>query len=216
MNFLAHIHLSGSDAALMTGNYLGDFVRKKKLVLSDDSEKNEKVLKGMSLHRCIDRYTDGHPLVKQVQKYFIPEFGKYASVLSDLYFDYLLCNYWSSFSKVPLKEFTDRTMLSLDQHKDFFNVHATQFYGYMHRNDILMNYGRKEIMEMVLMGISNRRLKGKLNLANSMHTFERHEEEITDYFIKFYPDLINRGKDFIEHSGMDSDIIYGQIVRPFP
>ncbi len=202
MNFLAHLHLSGDIAPVMTGNYLGDFVRKKELILSDDNSINEQVLKGMDLHKCIDLYTDSHPLVKKVQQIFIPEFGKYASVLSDLYFDYLLCNCWSEFSTIPLKEFAKNSYLFLENHKSYFNERASQFYGYMYSNNLLENYGRLEVMERVLVGISNRRVRGGINLALSISLFEEHEDEIRGYFIKFYPDLLGRGNEFLRHNGL--------------
>ncbi len=200
MNFLAHLHLSGENTAVMTGNYLGDFVRKKELLLTSDQQVNNYIITGMELHKCIDLYTDAHPLVKQVQKIFMPEFGKYASVLSDLYFDYLLCNHWASFSEISLKEFAHKAYRSLELHQSYFNDRARGFYGYMYSNNLLENYGRLEAMERVLLGISNRRVGGKINLARSIQLFIDNEERIREYFIKFYPDLMDRGKVFLQHN----------------
>ncbi len=204
MNFLAHLHLSGDNSAVMTGNFLGDFIRMKELTLSEDNVQNRNIIKGMRLHKCIDLYTDSHPLVKQVQKIFIPKFGKYASVLSDLYFDYLLCNHWQLFSSISLKEFSNSAYENLDVNRKFFNGHASRFYGYMYANNLLVNYGSLEGMKMVLNGISNRRVSSNINLALSIEVFQEHESAIRDYFIKFYPDLLGRGKEFLEHT----DLVY--------
>ncbi len=187
----------------MTGNYLGDFVRNKELILSENTELNAQIFAGMELHKAIDLYTDSHPLVKQVQKIFTPQFGKYATVLSDLYFDYLLCNYWTEFSNIPLTEFSNKAYRSLDLHKNYFNDRAQGFYGYMYANNLLENYGKLEVMEMVLLGISNRRVGGKMNLALSIEVFLANESKIRDYFIKFYPDLIGRGNEFLDHNDLN-------------
>ena len=61
MNTLAHLHLSGDDPELILGNFIGDSVRGDEF-----SQLDERVQAGVMLHRKIDRFTDKHPVFRQV------------------------------------------------------------------------------------------------------------------------------------------------------
>ncbi len=60
MNFLAHLYLSADDPEIQLGNFIGDFVRGRDL----SSRFSPGIVKGISLHREIDEFTDRHPIVK--------------------------------------------------------------------------------------------------------------------------------------------------------
>ena len=90
MNFLAHVFLSRHDRELMLGNFLGDLIRPAELPTLD-----ARVQDGVRLHRAIDHFTDQHPLVRAAVARIRPEHGKYAPVVVDVWYDFLLIRHWS-------------------------------------------------------------------------------------------------------------------------
>ena len=101
MNFLAHIYLSFENPKILVGNFIGDFVKGKKLELYGDE-----IQKGILLHREIDDYTDSHPIVLETKKRLRPNYHHYAPVISDVYYDHFLASLWSNYHKTPLIEYT--------------------------------------------------------------------------------------------------------------
>src|SRR5436190_842749 len=86
MNFLAHLYLSGDDADVMTGNFIGDFVRGRNLA----EQFGEKIARGIELHRAIDAFTDHHSVVKQSKTRLRPKYGHYSGVIVDIFYDHFL------------------------------------------------------------------------------------------------------------------------------
>ena len=85
MNYLAHAFLSLEDADLLAGNYLADLMHPKDVV-----ELSPGVMRGIELHRFIDSYTDQHPEVRSCTRILHPVVHKYAPVVIDIYYDFLL------------------------------------------------------------------------------------------------------------------------------
>ena len=100
MNFLAHSFLSFGDPDLVVGNYLGDFVKNRQI-----PKLPEAVQSGVLLHRAIDSFTDRHHLVKKATKLLHADFSKYAPVVLDIYFDYILSKHWPQFHHQDLRHF---------------------------------------------------------------------------------------------------------------
>ena len=85
MNYLAHIFLSGNDARLQVGNFIGDFVKGSKL-----NNYPNRICDGIRLHRDIDHFTDSHEVVRDTVTFLRPAFGRYSAIIVDMYFDYFL------------------------------------------------------------------------------------------------------------------------------
>ena len=89
MNHIAHCVLSGNNPDILIGNLLTDWLKPaQKKVL------NPKYNLGLALHFCIDDFTDAHPEVKKANSLISNFAGKYAPVVTDIFFDYLLCENW--------------------------------------------------------------------------------------------------------------------------
>jgi len=102
MNHLAHFILSGTDQDIIIGNFITDYIRK-----SDVKDYSFAIQKGISRHRRIDSFTDGHALVKSANKRMRPLQQKYTPVVMDVCFDHLLARNWSTFSDISLREYAD-------------------------------------------------------------------------------------------------------------
>lgn len=104
MNYLAHIYLSGNNPLVKIGNFSGDWL---KGTISGLSVKYPvDMVKGVVIHRFIDRYTDEHPLAIKSTELWRKSFGKYAGVVNDVVFDHFLAKNWDVWSNEDLGGFT--------------------------------------------------------------------------------------------------------------
>ena len=110
MNFLAHIFLSHQNEDWMIGNLIADFISNKDL-----KELKTGVREGVMVHRYIDTYTDKHEAVKSSVRRLRFVYHKYAPVVADIYYDYLLIKNWNSYTEQDFEEFRYRTYDILNQ-----------------------------------------------------------------------------------------------------
>src|ERR1044071_1798684 len=111
MNWLAHLHLSESDAAFRIGNLLPDMVSAASLKgLPEDC------LRGVDQHHRIDACTDSHPLVRSGFSRFQPPLRRFAGILTDVFFDHFLTVDWFRYTRVPLRDFISEIYGSFDSH----------------------------------------------------------------------------------------------------
>lgn len=83
MNFLAHLYLSGDDSEIMVGNFIGDFVKGRNL----NERFEERIVKGIELHRSIDAFTDSHPVVTLSKNRLRDKYRHYSPVIVDMFYD---------------------------------------------------------------------------------------------------------------------------------
>lgn len=87
MNYLAHIYLAGASPLAQVGGFSADGVKG-----NDYRHYTPTMRDAIYKHRLIDTFTDTHPLVREIRQEIAPLFGRYANVLIDIYFDYLLAS----------------------------------------------------------------------------------------------------------------------------
>ena len=184
MNFLAHIYLSFENPKILVGNFIGDFVKGKKLELYGDE-----IQKGILLHREIDDYTDSHPIVLETKKRLRPNYHHYAPVISDVYYDHFLASLWSNYHKTPLIEYTNWAYSLLKEQNTIIPKNAAQLLSYMARDNWLYNYQFIEGIDRALTGMSKRTpFDSKMEKAriDLNQDYEAYKEE----FVSFFPELI--------------------------
>lgn len=184
MNFLAHAYLSFGDPKILIGNFIGDFVRGR---VDDVFEK--KIVSGIILHREIDKYTDQHPVVKEAQSIIKPKYGRYASVITDMYFDYFLGRYWNNYHSKPLNEFAQEVYSIIEVHQKILPENFLRAFQYMKYYNWLYSYSELDGIRRALVGISKRaRFESKMETA---HIFlEQHHEYLRVHFGDFFEDLV--------------------------
>jgi len=103
MNYLFHLYLSGDDPDILTGNFMGDFVKGR---LNDSYP--PRLRSGIELHRRIDSFAqkDGHFTRSRLR--LSPEFGLYRGILVDLFYDHFLAVSWDEFGEEPLEQYLKR------------------------------------------------------------------------------------------------------------
>ncbi len=192
MNFLAHAYLSGEDSQVMTGNFIGDFVKGKKY------ETYPKLMqKGILLHRGIDEYTDGHPVVGQSKDRLRAKYRHYSSVIVDVVYDHLLAANWHKYHDKSLGEFTQQLYFEIDSMKNELPDRFQNIFRYMKRDNWLYQYSKIEGIEQALNGMSMR-TKFDSKMDEAIHDIKANYVPFLLEFQEFMPDVIAFSKQWQE------------------
>lgn len=103
MNYLFHLYLSGDDPEILTGNFMGDFVKGR---IGDAYP--PLLRRGLQLHRSIDSFAHTEPSFNRSRLRIDGSFGLYRGVLIDLFYDHFLAVTWNEWSKEPLDQYLRR------------------------------------------------------------------------------------------------------------
>lgn len=142
MNFLAHLALSCERDELMLGNFLGDFLSNQEVAALPP-----RVAAGVMLHRKIDTYTDNHPIIKQGVARLRLRHGKYAPVVIDVFYDYILTQKWPELPFRPFDEFCELAYQILTKNLDTMPLWLQPQVKDMTRARWLRQYGSKAGIE---------------------------------------------------------------------
>lgn len=183
MNYLAHLHLGGSEPGQLLGSLYGDFVKGPLA-----GRYAPEVEAAIRLHRRIDAYTDSHPVVRAAVERFPAERRRYAGILLDLFFDHCLACRWDDYAAEPLPQFTARVYQVLAAETELPGRLAL-IAPRMAEQDWLGSYREFAVLERVL-GNMQRRLSRPEGLDGALAELERLYPWLLDDFRAFYPELI--------------------------
>ena len=184
MNYLAHSFLSGNHTNLLIGNFIADAVRGKQIL-----QFSEGIQQGILLHREIDYFTDVHPVVMQTKNRLRPQYGKYAPVIGDMFYDHFLAANFSSFSDISLNTFSTQTYSVLQQHWDILPERVRHFLPHMIRHNWLLSYAKLNGINQALTGLS-RRTTFNSGMETAVLELEKNYNLYADEFLLFMPELI--------------------------
>jgi acyl carrier protein phosphodiesterase len=183
MNFLAHAYLSFDQDEILIGNFIADFIRGKEI-----ENYPKKIQVGIHLHRAIDTFTDSHPLVKEVQTHLRPQFGHYARVISDVFFDYFLAKNWNKYSTISLETYSQRVYQLLQSSPATLPPSFLRMLYWMEQQNWLYAYRNLAGIQQALDGLTRRAtFDSKMNAATEV--LREKEEEIEVLFFVFFQDL---------------------------
>lgn len=168
----------------MVGNFIADFIRNKYLEQLDPG-----IQQGVLLHRAIDQYTDTHPLIQQGTKRLHARHSKYASVLIDVYYDYLLAKNWLLFHQKPLSEFTEGVYEVLMRHRPIMPPSLQRRLPHMVADDWLRGYGTQAGLEFTFERMKLRVSKPHY-FENAFDSLEQNLEAFEEEFLRFFPEMI--------------------------
>ena len=183
MNYLAHAFLSGADDDLLIGNFIADAVKGKAVDGFTGGIK-----KGIILHRFIDEFTDHHPLHRASRMKLTGNYGHYAGVLVDIFYDHFLAKNWQLYSAEPLAEFTNRVYTVINSREDILPEKVKYMLTYMIPQNWLLNYARLAGIKKVLRGMANR-AKFASNREHGVEDLLRHYPVFENEFSEFFPAL---------------------------
>ena len=188
MNYLAHIFLSSSPQE-QVGNFIGDFVKGK-----DFEKYPTEIQKGILLHRAIDYFTDTHPIVIAAKALLRDTFGRYAGVVTDMYFDHFLAVHFSDYSSVKLRKFSYKFYWALWYNRKLLPPRVKGFLWHFISTNRLCRYATLD------------GLRSSLNIMSQYKAFPVNSDEVIAFlrenyqvldenFKQFFPELIDFAKD---------------------
>jgi acyl carrier protein phosphodiesterase len=183
MNYLAHAYLSFGDPEILAGNIFSDFVKGKK-----QFDFPKRVQQGISLHRAIDEFTDGHAATAAAKEFFRPAYRLYASAFIDVVYDHFLANDESIFEKGELKLFAATTYRQLQQFDELFPPTFGEVFHYMQLYDWLYNYKYKEGIFRSFGGLV-RRAKYMSDAQPAIDIFISNYDALEKCYRRFFPEL---------------------------
>lgn len=191
MNYLGHCFLSCNDDNLLLGNVVADMIRNKDLDQLDPA-----VVRGVMLHRSIDSYTDAHPSIRAASKLLHERHGKYAPVIVDIFFDYILFQNWETYTDMTFDTFKAMVyhqITSADKVRLPEKVQGSL--GRMVDGDWLKGYTTIDGMKYVFSRVAVR-AKFDSNILTATDDLIALEDELTKLFHDFFPDIRKHVEDF--------------------
>lgn len=184
MNFLAHLFLSCEDEELLIGNFIGDFVRSR-----DDAQYSAGIQRGLKLHRKIDSFTDTHPVVLESVRLLRPYHRKYAPVVLDVFYDFLLARNWTKFSQQSLEKFTQNIYEILERNTDIMPQVLQRRLPLMIADDWLVRYGELDGIEFTFSRMKLRASK-PAHFDHAVENLQKHFAPLNEGFLQFFPDIL--------------------------
>ena len=192
MNYLAHMYLSCSDEDLIIGNMLVDMMNIKRL-----RELPQQYHKGFELHRLIDSYTDDHPKVKEAVLRLRDNHRKYAPVVIDIFYDYVLSLEWKRYSGEDIQDFCDGIYAILKKHLQNLPEDIVLRLEKMIASNYLMTCSSPEEIRGVF-NIIDRRARFTNSFSLATDDLLEDYEYFRDNFFDFFPDMISKTGDYCE------------------
>jgi acyl carrier protein phosphodiesterase len=192
MNFLAHLYLSGNHPGVQIGNFIGDFVKGRQ-----HDRFPMPVQSGILLHRQIDHFTDTHPIPRLSANKLRPHYGRYAGVVTDLFYDHYLARNWTRYSEQSLHSFVSQIHKLLIRHYFSLPREVKQFLPFLIKSRRLENYQYAEGIERALTIMANHSsLPSKTKEA--MMILRHHDAELEQEFTLFFEELQQMAKQALE------------------
>ncbi len=193
MNYLSHFFLSAnSDDGVHLGNFLGDIVSP-----SETANLPDAVMKGIYFHRFIDHFTDNHNLVLEGKRLLYPSFGKYASVILDVFFDFILIEQWEQYANIPVNEFLGGCYQFIEANKAHIPEGSRSQIDAMNAARWMDGYltedGRDRLFDRLA-----RRAKFDKNFGQAVLIYHQQKEALTSIHDAFFPILMEAGNDWLK------------------
>ncbi len=187
MNYLAHALLSGDDPGELIGNMAADSLKGR---LPPDLL--PAVIRGVHLHREIDRYTDDSDEFAACKAVFESGYGRYAHVLVDIAFDHFLCKSWHLYCGHPFPSFVEHVYaVLLDNNYSLPNAFIP-IAEQMRREDWLTSYGTLTGVAAAYERVGRRFHLASGYLARATVLVEKRRDCLCDGFNSLFPKVLER------------------------
>ncbi len=193
MNYLAHVFLSFEDEELLIGNFIADMISNQEV-----AKYSEGIKRGIYLHRKIDEYTDQHPEVLKGVRRLYKNHRKYAPVVIDVYYDYLLGNSWNAYSPRSLDLFTHDVYSILADHLSILPTHLQRNLPMMIEDNWLYEYKNVNGLQRAFCSMQKRASRPEW-LDGALESLIINQAQLELEFQAFFPDIIQFVKNEIAH-----------------
>ncbi len=188
MNYLAHAFLSDDDPEERLGSLLADFTRGRLQTLN--RQYTAGVIKGITLHRRVDRFTDDHPLVFKSRQLFSGNRRRYAGIILDVLYDHFLSRHWERYSPRRRQSFIDDIYSLLEGERHRLPPRMQRVTQLMTQQDWLGGYWHIERVGQAYDRLSLR-LRRPNGLLGAVEEVQSHYAHLEWEFNRFFPDLLD-------------------------
>jgi len=123
----------------------------------------------------------------------VPEFRRYAGILTDVFYDHFLARSWTRYHHTPLTDFAQRVYDALNIHENLLPERLKLFSVYMQQRDLLVNYRELDTIDQSLKGIAAR-LSRANPIGDARAQLEKHYDGLESDFHAYFPDVIRMAK----------------------
>jgi len=183
MNYLAHIFLSGEEEERIVGNFIGDFIKGQQW-----RNYPQKMQEGILLHRHIDQFTDTHLQVRQSIERLRPSVGRFAGIVTDVFYDYCLAQNFGLFSDTALPAFAQKSYQILETHQAILPEKVQVILPHMRKEDWLTHYATIYGITKALQGLT-KRLNNIVDLTKAIEVLENQYPAFEQDFLNFFPQV---------------------------
>jgi len=183
LNYLAHLYLAGTDTGKIVGNFIADAVKG-----DDYLNFAPHIRSGIIMHRCIDSFTDSHPVVKESIRRLRPKHHKFSGIIVDMFYDHFLAANWDEFSPEDLLTFTNHRFALLIDHFHLMPARIQRMLPHMIRNNWLMAYATLDGLDQALTGIS-RRTTFVSRMEDAVEDLKANYSSFENEFRRFFPEM---------------------------
>ncbi|MFD1553489.1 hypothetical protein DNU06_07395 [Putridiphycobacter roseus] len=182
MNFLGHCLLTQYNPEFIAGNIGGDHFKGD---LNNFVALPKDILKGVTIHRFIDSYTDSAEEIHAVAKIFQDGGVKRISyIASDIILDHFISQNWSAFSPIPLNDFIQDIYSLTKKELGHFPEKFHFIFNKMVEKDWLSRYIEEDGIELTLYKFEQR-IPFTNNLHASFAVYKAHQDQINRYYHVF-------------------------------
>ncbi|MDF1529706.1 MAG: ACP phosphodiesterase [Sedimenticola sp.] len=187
MNYLAHVFLSPLDPEQQLGSLIADFTRGQLATLADHYSPG--IMRGITLHRRIDRFTDENDWVLQSKRLFSDEQRRYAGIILDILYDHFLNCYWDQYSDTDRLGFIKEIykLLALEQNR--LPLRLKRLVPRIINEDWMGSYHDLEQLGQVYQRMALR-LRRPNPLGSALNEVKRLYPRLSEDFHCFFPELI--------------------------
>lgn len=185
------------DPALMTGGFLGDFVKGR---LEDRFP--TRIAQGIQTHRSIDAFSDPHPLFKASTDRLRVSLGRYAPIAVDVIYDHCLARQWDALFDISLGQFCDETYRAWDNYRGIMPESARAMASVMQKHRSFERYHETSFIDRTLRSVSQRASKQN-PLARAMPAIEPHLPALESDFLAFHPQLVSHTHERLNALNLD-------------
>jgi len=191
MNFLAHYILSQRNKEIIVGNFITDFIKGNKFNNIDEC-----IMKGIIIHKEIDTFSDNHTKVSNTSELLYPHFGHYSRVVVDMYYDYILTQYWNKFSSYTIQEDLQFLYQTLDEYKSCYPLYIQRMVKRIIGLKWLEKYQTITGLHHVFRSMSIR-VQFKNDFEKAIPVYQEYEQQIHSHFLDFFIELKLHVDEFI-------------------
>jgi acyl carrier protein phosphodiesterase len=182
MNYLFHLYLSGDDPDILTGNFMGDFVKGPL-----DGRFPSPLARGIQLHRRIDSFAQNDPHFTRSRQTLSPRLGLYRGILVDLYYDHFLAAGWESLTDEPLPRYLEWARLAVEQNRRHLPERLKELVPVIFE-ELIPSYLSVEGVGKALSRMS-RRIPRSTPLSGGAEELTRHYLSLQEDFRGFLPSV---------------------------